>query len=32
MYKNVSGEMGIIIATNDKNDIVDKDTSIINLS
>ncbi len=32
MYKNVSGEKGIIIATNDKNDIVDKDTSIINLS
>jgi len=32
MYKNISGERGIIIATNDKNDIVDKDTSIINLS
>ena len=32
MYKNVSNEKGIIIATNDKNDIIDKDTTIINLT
>ena len=32
MYRNVSCEKGIIIATNDKNDIIDKDTTIINLT
>ena len=32
IYKNLSNEKGIIIATNDRNDIIDKNTSIINLS
>ena len=32
IYKNLSNEKGIIIATNDRDDIIDKNTSIINLS
>ena len=32
MYKNLSNEKGIIIATNDRNDIIDRNTTIINLS
>ena len=32
MYKNILNEKGIIIATNDRNDIIDRNTTIINLS
>ena len=32
MYKNILNEKGIIIATNDRNDIIDRNTTIINLA